>query len=248
MKIIISPAKKMNIVNDFLEPKGLPVFLEETQALTNYIQSLSYQEAKSMWKCNDQLAALNYQRFEKMDITRATTPALLSYEGLQYQYMAPDLLGYEELDYLQEHLRILSGFYGVLKPMDAVLPYRLEMQAKVALSDGTKSLYKFWGQKLYDELGENELIVNLASKEYFKAIEPFVEEKVQFVTIIFNSYDKAGKLKVKATEAKIARGEMVRFMAEKRIESLEELKKFTGRNFRFQQDLSDDLTMIFVQK
>ena len=252
MKIIISPAKKMEVHNDFLEAKGLPVFLNETKELMLEIQKLSYDGAKLMWKCNDSLAQLNFERFKKMDLHKNLTPALLTYEGLQYQYMGADLLSYRQLDYLQENLRILSGFYGILKPFDGVVPYRLEMQARINLPNKVNTLYKFWGDKLYQELIKDEkspeIILNLASKEYSKAIEPFLSGHESFVTCTFASLAKDGKLKVKATEAKIARGQMVRFMAENSIMDLEEVKVFTGRNFHYQKELSDEKNLVFVQQ
>ena len=168
MKIIISPAKKMNIDTDtFLKP-ALPIFLEETRMLMEWIRKRSFHEAQELWKCNDQIAELNYQRFQDMNLGRNLTPALISYEGIQYQYMAPEVFTRKEWEYVQEHLRILSGFYGVLKPLDGVVPYRLEMQAKAHVN-GTRNLYEFWGRKLYQEVhGEDRVILNLASKEYSK--------------------------------------------------------------------------------
>ena len=118
MRIIISPAKKMNVDTDTLAPAGLPVFLKETEQLMDWMRRLSYAEAKALWKCNDKIAEQNYRRFQEMDLTRNLTPAVTAYEGIQYQYMAPAVFGAEESEYIQEHLRILSGFYGVLKPFD----------------------------------------------------------------------------------------------------------------------------------
>ena len=139
MKIIISPAKKMNIETDIFRYRSLPVFVEEAEKLMRWIQSLSFAEAQKLWGCNDKLAELNFSRFKEMDLYKALTPALLSYEGLQYQYMAPDVFSEKEWEYVQKHLRILSGFYGVLKPLDGVVPYRLEMQAKTKV-ENTKDL------------------------------------------------------------------------------------------------------------
>ena len=130
MKIIISPAKKMNINTDDMEVKTSPIFLERAIVLMEWIRGMSYEEAKKLWGCNDKIAALNYERFQTMDLKRGLTPALLAYEGIQYQYMAPHVFEYDQWDYVEDHLRILSGFYGILRPLDGVVPYRLEMQAK----------------------------------------------------------------------------------------------------------------------
>ncbi len=149
MRIIISPAKKMNEERDDFPALGLPVFLDRTETLRDWLKGLSYADAKALWSCNDKLAELNHDRYAVMgalDELPRLTPAILSYEGIQYQYMAPSVFEYGEFDYVQSHLRILSGFYGVLKPMDGVTPYRLEMQAKAEV-DGFKNLYEFWGDK-----------------------------------------------------------------------------------------------------
>ena len=142
MRMIISPAKKMNVESDLLGCQGLPVFLEDTRKLMHWVQELSFEEARKLWGCNEKIAELNFDRFSHMNLERNLTPALISYEGIQYQYMAPAVFSDLEWEYVQEHLRILSGFYGVLKPLDGVTPYRLEMQAKAKV-DGTASLYDF---------------------------------------------------------------------------------------------------------
>ena len=129
MKFIISPAKTMNVDTDSFAPHDLPRFLEQAEELKNYLQSLDYAACKALWNCSDALAEPNFERLQKMDLRRALTPALFAYEGIQYQYMAPGVFTEEELSYVQEHLRILSGLYGLLRPLDGVTPYRLEMQA-----------------------------------------------------------------------------------------------------------------------
>ena len=151
MKIIISPAKKMNIDTDSLAPETSPVFLDETKILLEWLRTLSYEELKKLWNCNDRIASQNDERVRHMDLEKGVTPAILSYEGIQYQYMAPAVFEEKAMVYIQEHLRILSGFYGVLKPLDGVTPYRLEMQAKVKAED-KRDLYAFWGDKLYREV------------------------------------------------------------------------------------------------
>ena len=121
----------MNTTPDILEFQGYPEFIEDTDILRRYISGLSYGEAKALWKCNDKIAEQNFERFRDMDLKRNLTPALIAYEGIQYQYMAPTVMDETSLAYLQEHLRILSGFYGILKPLDGLVPYRLEMNAKL---------------------------------------------------------------------------------------------------------------------
>lgn len=168
MKIILSPAKKMKEDLESLAPLGLPAFLGRTEELLSWLRSKSHEELKKLWGCNDKIAEQNFVRLETMDLNKRLTPAVLSYEGIAYQYMAPAVFEKDQIDYIQEHLRILSAFYGVLKPMDGVSPYRLEMQAKAAVG-GHKDLYAFWGKCLYGQVrDESGIIINLASREYSK--------------------------------------------------------------------------------
>ena len=246
MKLIISPAKKMKI-EDGLAWKEYPVFLKQTENLLEYMQGLSYEEAKALWKCNDQIAALNAERLANMNVRGDLSPAILSYEGIQYQYMAPGVLECTSLEWLQEHLRILSGFYGVLRPMDGIVPYRLEMQAKIHMP-GYKDLYDFWKDAIYQEVTKDtRAILNLASKEYSKCVENYLGEKDRFITCVF--VEKVnGKLVQKGTLAKMARGEMVRYLAEIQVEEPEEAKGFERLGFVFQEELSSDREYVFVKR
>jgi len=244
MKIILSPAKKMNIDTDTLAPRGIPVFLGQTQEILAWMKEQSYGELKKLWGCNEKIAEQNKRRIDHMDLLYNLTPAVLSYEGIAYQYMAPSVFENSQLDYVQKHLRILSAFYGVLKPMDGVTPYRLEMQAKAAVR-GCKNLYELWGRRLYEAVrDEDGIIVNLASKEYSKCIEKYLTEKDCYITVIF--CEKSGeKLVTKGTYAKMARGEMVRFMAENKIKDPAELRKFRRLGYVFRDDLSTEKEYIF---
>ena len=244
MKIILSPAKKLNNDMDTLGYADLPCFLEQTEELLAWMRQKSYAELKNLWGCNDRIAEQNVQRLQHMDLRRQLTPAVLSYEGIAYQYMAPAVFEDSQFAYLQEHLRILSAFYGVLKPMDGVTPYRLEMQAKVQI--GTyKDLYTFWGSRLYDALqDEDGIIINLASKEYSKCIEKYLTERNHYITITF--CERSGdKLVTKGTYAKMARGEMVRFMAENQIENPKEIQKFQRLGYVFREELSSETEYVF---
>ena len=245
MKIIISPAKKMNVDTDTYVVKEKPQFLEHTKEIMNWVKSLSREEMQKLWACNDQIADLNYERFREMELEKNLTPAVISYEGIQYQYMAPGVFTEDAWDYVEEHLRILSGFYGVLRPMDGVTPYRLEMQAKAKIA-GAKDLYAYWGEKLYEAvLDKDRTILNLASKEYSKCVEKYLKPEDRFVTCVFGEW-KNGKIVQKATQAKMARGEMVRFMAENQIENLEKIKRFDRMDFKFMEELSSDTEYIFI--
>ncbi len=246
MKIIISPAKKMNTDADSLEYNQLPDFINDTEALTKYLKGLTYEELKTMWKCSEKIATLNYERIQEMDVHQNLTPAILAFEGIQYQYMAPGVFETEELEYLEQHLRILSGFYGILRPFDGIVPYRLEMGTKLK-NYHAKSLYEFWDRKLADKLfSESKCIVNLASEEYSKTIARYLQEDIKFVTCVFGEMIEE-KVVEKGTLAKMARGEMVRFMAENKVEDVEDIKNFNYLNYAFAKDLSDENTYIFLK-
>lgn len=247
MKIILSPAKKMNIDTDSIEPMGLPAFLDGTNEILAWLKNKSKEELKALWKCNDKIAEQNFRRVETMDLYKNLTPAILAYEGIAYQYMAPAVFEDGHFAYLQEHLRILSAFYGVLKPMDGVIPYRLEMQAKAAIGNA-KNLYDYWGNSLYHGVrDESGIIINLASKEYAKCIEKYLSSEDTYITITFCELS-GERLVSKGTYAKMARGEMVRFMAENHIENPEEIKNFNRLGYVYRDDLSSETEYVFERK
>ncbi|MBQ6810376.1 MAG: peroxide stress protein YaaA [Firmicutes bacterium] len=247
MRIIISPAKKMKEDTDTLGCRNLPQFLERTDLLLTSLRSMNSEELKKLWKCNDSIASLNEERIRFMELHRCFTPAILAYEGIQYQYMAPEVFSDEEFDYIEEHVRILSGFYGVLRPFDGVTPYRLEMQAKLAV-DGKRDLYGFWGDSLAKALfAETECIINLASKEYSQCVSKYLSDDVKFITCTFGE-EKDGKVIEKGTMCKMARGEMVRWMAENKVTSPEELKGFVGRNHIYSSEHSTDTNYVYLKK
>ena len=247
MRIIISPAKKMNVDTDSLPVRDLPAFLEQTEELYRELQSKSPEELQKLWKCNDQIAALNVERLRQMDLRRNLTPAVLAYEGIQYQYMAPNVFTSKEYDYIQEHLRILSGFYGVLRPFDGVTPYRLEMQAKLKICE-KKDLYSYWKNMIAEHIfGETDCILNLASKEYSICVSKYLRPEIRFITCVFGE-EKDGKIIEKGTMCKMARGEMVRYMAEHQITKPEDIRSFDRLDYAFDPERSDESTYVFVKK
>lgn len=247
MRIIISPAKKMRTDEDGFAPEGLPPFLDRTERLLAALRAMPPQALQALWKCSDAIAKLNVERLGTMDLRRHLTPALLSYEGIQYQYMAPGVFDREQLDYVKEHLRILSGFYGLLRPFDGVTPYRLEMAAPLKV-DGHKDLYAFWGSKLAEALAaQTDLVVNLASKEYSKAVSPHLPSAVAFLTCTFGE-EKNGKVVEKGTMCKMARGEMVRWMAEHHVQQAEELRDFDRLGYTFSPAHSDPKHYVFLKE
>ena len=248
MKIIISPAKKMNIDNDIFEYRSKPVFFEQAEEIMNYMKNLSYDECKTIWKCSDKLAQLNYDRVVNMDLNYRLTPALFSYEGIQYQYMGARVLSRDALEYLQDNLRILSGFYGILKPLDGVVPYRLEMQSKF-INYKNKDLYEYWADKIANSLfEETNLIINLASKEYSKCVEKYLKNSpgTKFITCVFGEI-KGDKVIERGTLAKMARGEMVRYLAQNKICDLEGLKRFDKLEYKYSQEKSNENTYVFIK-
>ena len=246
MKIIISPAKKMKIDTDSFAVQTQPVFLEDTKRLLAYLQTLSLEQLQDLWQCSQKLAQANYLNVMHCQLTKNQTPALFAYVGIQYQSMGPDVFTKAQLDYVKKHLRILSGFYGLLRPFDGIVPYRLEMQAKIDYL-GYQSLYAFWAKKLYQQLFIKERqVLNLASSEYAKAISPYVKKEQQFVTCLFGEL-KNGKLKQKATALKLARGQMVQFLARKQITDLKQVKTFNELGYRYLEDFSTVNTYVFAK-
>lgn len=255
LRIIISPAKKMRMQTDDQPWKGLPCYLSRAEMLLTQLKGMTEAQLKELFQANDAITHENYRRFQDMELTKNLTPALLSYVGIQYQYMAPQIFSREQWNYVCEKLRILSGFYGILRPDDGIVPYRLELQAKLKTKHGS-DLYKFWQDQIYQELAashpakperQGTCILNLASKEYSKAVEPFLKQEDLFITCIFGT-EINGKVKVKATEAKMARGEMVRFLAETGIEDITAAKKFNRLNYCFCPEKSGEKEYVFIKR
>lgn len=252
MRIILAPAKKMNEVPEAPLKATVPVFLQETEIILKWLQSLTYAQAKKLWACNDKIAELNFDRLRHMDLYDRSrmTPAVLSYEGIAYQYMAPGVFEEGHYAYLQEHLRILSGFYGVLKPLDGITPYRLEMQAG-AKPGGFRNLYDFWGDRLCKEvMDESRVVINLASAEYSVCIKKHLQPEDRCITAVFGEFagGEGSKIVQKGVYAKMARGDMVRYMAENRIEDPEEMKAYDRLGFVFREEFSDDRNYVFIKE
>ena len=246
MRIILSPAKKMQHDENGPAYRDLPVFLSDAEKIKDSLKEKSFSELNALWACNEKITEQNIERLSSMDLREKLTPALLSYDGIAYQYMAPTVFETEMLSYVQEHLRILSGFYGIVRPMDGVSPYRLEMQAKLEI-DGAKNLYEYWGDRLYKEVRDSSgIIINLASKEYSKCIEKYLQPGDRYITCNFFE-DQEGKLVQKGVYCKMARGEMVRFMAENRVEEPEGIKDFAVMGYRYAKELSSEKEYIFVR-
>lgn len=253
--LVISPAKRMDVVEGPPFAQTRPAFLADAQSLARELRSLGYEGARSVWHCSDALARPNWERLATMpeDMAREPrllSPATLTYVGIQYQHLAPQVMTERELLWLTSHLRILSGMYGILRPFDGVIPYRLEMQAKLAVG-GCRDLYEFWGERLLDSLlGDGaDVIVNVASQEYAKAVVPWAQRTgAPVVTCVFGEVRASdGHVVQRATEAKAARGAFVRWCAETGAEKVEQLMGFSERGYRLDRDRSDAETLTFVR-
>lgn len=245
MRIIISPAKKMNVDTDTLPWRDLPQFLDRAETLYDRLRGMDEAALKALWKCSDAIVRQNVERLRQTDLRTRLTPAILSYEGIQYRYMAPGVFTEQQLEYVQEHLRILSGLYGVLRPFDGVTPYRLEMQAKLQ-TEGAADLYGFWGGSIAEALyAETDCIINLASKEYSVCVSRHKKPGTQFITCVFGE-EKDGKIIAKGTLCKMARGEMVRHLAECGAESPDALQSFAALGYAYAPEHSDAETCVFL--
>lgn len=246
MKIIISPARRMKADLDSLPYHHLPQYLDKSKEILAWLRTRDYQQLQQLWgNCSDRIVQINYQRIKEMDLTRNLTPAILAFQGLQYQYLGAGVMTETEITYIEQNLRIFSGFYGLLRPFDGITLYRLGMGDHAAIN-GYQNLYDYWGSLLYEKLfAKDQTVLNLASQEYSRAITPYLQVKDQFITCVFGE-EINGKVKQKATLAKIARGNMVHYLAENNVQTLAELKRFTVGGYVYREDLSDEQTLYFV--
>ena len=246
MKILLSPTKKMKEDRDSLCPASLPACLSKTRQILDFLRGLDGPALQKLWGCNDSIAEQNLLRLRDMDLEAQLTPAILAYEGIAFQHMAPTVFSDREMQYVQDHLRILSGFYGVLKPLDGIRSYRLEMQARAPVA-GCRDLYEFWGRDLYEgSRDESGIFLNLASKEYYQCISRYLTPEDTFITCTFGE-TVGGKIHQKATYAKMARGEMVRYLAELDADRPEQMQGFDRLGFSFQPQLSTHEEYVFLR-
>ena len=246
MKIIISPAKKMRR-EEYVAPLHRPMFLKEAGELLSFLRSLSDSEMAKVWKVKGALLSSSLSSLSMLSLEDIGSPAIFSYDGIQYTYMSPSSFTDSMLEYAEKNLRIISGLYGLLKPLDGVGTYRLEMESPISIP-GYGDLYSYWGGKIASSLMEDErLLVNLASAEYSKAVLPYLPSSVTVVTPVFLDWEK-GRYVSKGVYAKMERGEMVRFLAETGAETVEEIMKFSSRGYEFSRFLSDSNTLCFVRK
>ena len=246
MRILISPAKKMVVEPDGFPVQALPQFIGQAERLRARLLELSYAQLRTLWRCSDRIAGPCYAALQHQSLRQSLTPAILSFQGIQYQYMAPGVFSDAELHYVQEHVRILSGFYGLLRPLDGVTPYRLEMQARLEV-DGCRDLYAFWGGRLARQLAEEtRLVVDLASREYSKSVLPHLPADVRTVTCVFGTLSD-GRVLEQGTQCKMARGEMVRYLADCGGQDVQALRGFDRLRYVYCPERSDETRLVFLR-
>lgn len=252
MKIVISPAKSLNFEKNLpQENYSESIFLNDSKKVISVLKKVKPSELSSLMDISDKLANLNWQRnqswklpFDKIN----SKQAVYAFDGDVYSGLDAYTLPKDKIEILQNKLRILSGLYGLLKPLDLIQAYRLEMGAKIAIGDN-KNLYEFWKTKITNslnkELNKDELFLNLASNEYFGAVD-VKKLKVKVITPEFKDY-KDGKLKIISFFAKRARGLMVRYILDTNAETIDDLKAFNYENYKFDDNLSTENNLVFTR-
>ncbi len=252
MKILISPAKSLDYETPIPTKQFTQgIFLDEAAKINTVLKKKSPKQLSALMNVSQNLGELNWSRNQEWELPFSldnARQAIFAFKGDVYLGLDAYSLPLDKLEILQNKLRILSGQYGLLKPLDLMQPYRLEMGTKLKVAN-KENLYQFWGDKitenLNEELADNELFINLASAEYFKAVKPALL-KVPVITPVFKDL-KDGKLKIIAFFAKKARGLMVRFIIDHNIETIEDLKNFNYESYAFDENLSTANELVFTR-
>jgi cytoplasmic iron level regulating protein YaaA (DUF328/UPF0246 family) len=253
MITLLSPAKTLNLESITIENTSIPRLLYDTNRLSTVLKKKSARSLAKLMNINDQLALLNAQRFKAYSeefTSQNSKAALLAFAGDVYRGLEAETLSQADLDFSQDHVRILSGFYGLLRPLDLMQAYRLEMGTKLRTSRG-KDLYKFWGKRITSLMNEDientnaSAVINLASKEYYKSIQE-KDLKAPIYQINFKEY-RNEKLTFVSFNAKKARGLMTRFIIDNRITNPEELKHFNTEGYGFEPELSKENSFMFTR-
>ena len=252
MKIVISPAKSLELTKELpIELHTESLFLKQSKKIHKVLKEVKPADLSTLMSISDKLADLNWQRNQdwKTPFTSANArPAIYTFDGDVYTGLDAYTIPLDKIATLQDRLRILSGLYGLLKPLDLLQAYRLEMGTKLPIGE-SKNLYDFWKKtitkSLNDELKEDELFINLASNEYFSAVD-VKALKVPVITPDFKDY-KDGKLKIISFFAKKARGMMVRYIIDTNAETIEDLKGFNYDGYQFDANLSKDNHLTFTR-
>lgn len=252
MKLVLSPAKSLDLESKVpTKLSSEPCFLAESERLNKLLKKKSARSLSKLMSISPALGQLNYERNQEWELPFTednSRPAVYTFNGDVYRGLDANTISKEKIDKLQNTVRIISGLYGILKPLDLIQPYRLEMGTKLRIGRN-KNLYEFWRKKvtmvLNDELEENELFINLASKEYFKAIDTKVL-KVPVINITFKEF-KNGEYKNIAIFAKIARGLMARFIIDTNAKTDDDLKGFNYDGYGFDANQSSETELVFTR-
>lgn len=253
MLMIISPSKTQDFRTQDLISYTLPTLLDQSCRLIEYLRKLDEARIGLLMKTSRKLSQSSWESFQDFNVPfeiANAKQALLAFKGEVYSGIRVDQYSKEDFQFAQAHLRILSGLYGILKPLDLIQPYRLEMSTALATERG-ESLYTFWGDLLTDEVNRalvsfaDPLLVNLASLEYFKALVP-AKIKARIVNVVFKE-KKNGAYRTIAIHAKKARGKMVNFVITERLSKVGELTSFSEDGYRFSEDLSSASDMVFCR-
>ena len=248
MKIIISPAKKISDKKLPLKNVSKLQFSNEAKYLVKELKNYKINDIKKLMGLSNNLAQLNYERYKRWDLNSdQVNAAIYMFQGDVYQGLKAETFTTNEIDFAQENLRIISGLYGLLKPLDLVFPYRLEMSTKMKTKNGN-NLYDFWGNKLskalISDMKSEEVLINLASNEYSRVLK-LNDFPKPVITPIFKDY-KNGKLKVISFFAKQARGEMCNFIIKNKITNTKNLKTFSNLDYKF-SDETDKGEILFTR-
>ena len=257
MITIISPATTMNFDKTIeLEKASTPVFSKDVNYLISLLREFNINDISELMNLSEDLSKLNYDRYQSFsDENNKKHQSILAFDGEVFNSIKVSDFTESDFEFINEHLRILSGLYGVLYPFDLIEPYRLEMKAKLKNECGN-DLYKFWKSKitsfLIEELKntDNKVLVNLASSEYLKCIDlKAIKKEFKFIDVVFKDYDiKSDTYKVKGLYAKKARGYMCRFIVKNKVDTLEDLLKFNVEGYTYNSELSNDEVITFTRK
>ncbi|TPV34017.1 peroxide stress protein YaaA [Paucihalobacter ruber] len=252
MKLVLSPAKSLDFDTELpVEKQSEAVFLDEAAQINKLLKKQSVKKLGELMSISPDLSELNYQRNQDWQLPFKATnsrPAVYAFNGDVYRGLDAYSIDNDKIDTLQNKVRILSGLYGILKPLDLIMPYRLEMGTKFPIGK-SKDLYQFWKSKvttfLNNEMTEGEVLLNLASNEYFKAVDK-KQLKANVVDVDFKEF-KNGTYKTISFFAKYARGLMARYVVEHQIENVEDLKAFDLDNYNFDANLSTTNKLVFTR-
>lgn len=261
---IISPSKTMKKSIEWrntisCDDVTYPALYKQSNIILKELKGYLAEEIAGLMKINERLAQLNYARFQRIKpmtgeekgICHKKSPAIFSYDGIQYKSMMLSEMSRENMEFMNSHIRILSGFYGILRPLDMIDEYRLEMQTKIKIN-GCCGLYSFWKDTIAEEIIKTSetkgVVLNLASKEYSKAVEKYIlSSGIRFVDCIFK-VEKNGKLKVESTASKKGRGAMVRFISENHIDDIDGIKNFKEDGFEYSEENSSENEIVFIKR